>query len=118
MTGNGQVTVFFNVWENEDGSLGLTFKDANAPQEQGNGGRQQGQRSQYRGNAGYQPQQGYQQPQHNPNGAMSRARPIPPAQYQNGPYDDRSPPPITEYPEGAPSDYDVQYDDENGHPPY
>lgn len=119
VTPDGQMHTFdISIWSNDDGTLGCKFKNVlDRQQGQGNGGHQQGQRGQYRGNGGYQPQQGYQQPQHNPNGAMSRARPIPPAQYQNGPYDDRSPPPITEYPEGAPSDYDIQYDDD-GNPPY
>ncbi len=112
---NGQkITAFFNVWENEDGSLGFTFKDANAPRE--NGGYQrpsgggyspQGQGGRYRDSGEYN--QGPQRPQ-NGSGAMSRARPIQPPTYnENGPYEN-SPPP------GGPEDYNLQYDDEN--PPY
>lgn len=126
VTPDGQTHTFdMSIWSNDDGSLGCKFKNVlDRDQGQGNGGHQRQPQGQYRPRQSNpnpypqdwqeQPQQGHQQ---RPNGAMSRARPIPPTQYQNGPYDDRSPPPITDYPEGVEPDYDVRYED-NENPPY
>lgn len=111
-TPDGQIHTFFvKIWENENGSLGMKFQNVLDAQ-QGNGG----QNNQPRFNANRGPVQprndyghydGQNQPNRPQQGAMSRARPIPPAQYNNGPYDDRSPPPAQEWPDNA----DVNYPD-------
>jgi len=118
-----RITVFMNMWDNGDGTFGIGFKDANAPRENGNyqpqgnnqgyGQRQQGNNQGYAGYSQQQPRNGgYDQYEPQQGGAMSRARPIPPVQYQNQ-YDDRSPPPHTDYPEAG-GDYDVVYEDDRG----
>lgn len=117
-TPDGQTHTFFiSTWENENGSLGHKFTNVlDVQQGQPNGGYQrpsgggyspQGQGGRYRDSGDYN--QGPQRLQ-NGSGAMSRARPIPPATYnENGPYENAPPP-------TGPDDYNVQYDDEN--PPY
>lgn len=102
---------FISGWDNEypDGGRAIRIQLTAADSVQNGQGRpynggyqQQGgypQRGQYQ-----RPQNGYQAPygdgpqeprQHRQNGAMSRARPIPPQ------YDEHAPPPHTEYPEQA-----------------
>lgn len=127
-----QHTIFVSLWFNQDQNTGeetirLTFTQPNAPQQGNYQPRQQG--GGYRREMGghQQPQQppfgvnGHpsnwygqgQEPGYNPpqNGAMSRARPIPPQpQYDDGP------PPYTEYPEGPePGGFEP---DEGGGIPY
>lgn len=117
-TPDGQMHTFFvKIWENDNGSLGLKFQNVlDAQQGNQNGGYQrpqgggyspQGQGGGYRGSQNYN--QGPNPPQNGP-GAMSRARPIPPATYrENGAYENAPPP-------NGPDDYNVSYDDEV--PPY
>lgn len=101
-----QHTFFVSGWWNENGSMGLSFKDVNEANQ--GGGRPQ-QRGNYRqGGNQRQPQRGYdrgyqedyqqpEQPRQN-GGAMSRARPIPQPSYADEP--------APEYPDGP------QYPDE------
>lgn len=108
---DGQMhTVFVSLWFNQDLNTGeetirLTFTQPNGPQQQGGYQQQPRQNGHQRpqnngcggqGNSGHYyrdfQEPGYNQPQ---NGAMSRARPIPPQpQYHD------EPPPYLEYPEG------------------
>ena len=106
------ISGWINRYDDGNEAIGLRMNPADAAQGQG---RPQGGgygRSQQGG--GYQ-QQGYQQqpqqpPQRPQGGAMSRARPIPPQQYQqDGGYDPVPPP--TSYPENA-DGYDVNYPDD------
>lgn len=116
-----QHTVFVSAWFNQDQNTGeetirLTFTEPNSPQQQQGGFRPQ-QRPQGQRNSYSQPQQAYNpypdQGQYEPrqNGAMSRARPIPPQpQYDDGP------PPYEAYPEGPePGGFEP---DEGGGIPY
>lgn len=115
-----QESYFISAWWNQDGSLGLKMTHVSEAN-QGQG--------QPRQNGGYRPQGQYRQPpqqyggpqydqqpqpynsdpyQHPQNGAMSRARPIPPAQYVEQGHWEQNVPPPNSYPENA-----GQYD-ENG----
>lgn len=106
-----QHAVFVSLWFNQDQNTGeetirLTFTQPNAPQQQQGGYQQPRQNGGYQRplNGGYSGQQlnrggypdqgqgGYSHPQ---NGAMSRARPIPPQPQYND-----EPPPYDAYPEG------------------
>lgn len=112
-----KMTIFISIWENQDGTLGLAFKDANEQGRQQRGGYDNRQRrNDYRQNDGYQGdyQDNRQRDNYREGGAMSRARPIPPAQFQ-GQYDDRNPPPA-DYPDGPDGGYDVNYTKDDGTP--
>lgn len=113
-----KMTIFISVWENDDGSLGLAFKDANADQYQGQQQRQPRDRNgrDYDHYDERPRQQDNYRDNYRDGGAMSRARPIPPAQFQ-GQYDDRNPPPADDYPTG-PDDYQVNYEPDNNGSPF
>lgn len=104
---NGQqMTIFVSAWINRDPNTGedklrLVFTDPASVESQNQGGGYQQQRPR---NNGYQQSGGYQQPQgqngaYAPNGAMSRARPVPPPQYE-GHYNEMAPPPYDDVPDG------------------
>lgn len=77
-----QESYFISAWFNEDGSLGLKFTHVSEAANQGQGGQRQQGGYQQPPQQQYAPQQNYGQPYPHPQGgAMSRARPIPQAQY-------------------------------------
>jgi hypothetical protein len=103
---NGQqMTIFVSAWINADERTGedklrLVFTDPASVegQNQGGGYQQQPRNNGYRQNGGgYQPQG--QNGAYAPNGAMSRARPVPPAQYE-GHYNEMNPPAYDDVPDG------------------
>lgn len=105
---NGEKHVrFVSIWINQDQRTGedkirLAFTVPNGPQQRQGGPRQnQNSYGQQNNQGGYRGQYQQEQPRRepNPNGAMSRARPIPTPQYRSeGPYDNAPPP--SDYPDG------------------